>query len=160
MAAIVEPARPHVRRMSHEDLDAVALVEARAYTFGWKLGIFRDCLRAGHACWVLEYADELVGHGVISVAAGEAHVLNVCVAPEYQGCGYGRRIVQRLLDTVRWYGAASVFLEVRPSNEAAWHLYTDAGFHEIGRRPNYYPAAHGREDAIVMGLEVLAPAHS
>jgi len=47
-----------------------------------------------------------------------------------------------------------VFLEVRPSNPAAIALYEAEGFNEIGRRPRYYPAASGREDAIVMALEL------
>src|SRR5699024_12301281 len=78
--------------------------------FGWTPGIFRDCLRAGHACWVLARADEVVGYGVLSAAAGEAHVLNVCVAPHCQRRGYGQRIVKRILDDARWYGDERVFL--------------------------------------------------
>jgi ribosomal-protein-alanine N-acetyltransferase len=84
-------------------------------------------------------------------------VLNVCVAPEEQHRGHGRRIVLRLLDLARWHHAERVFLEVRPSNLRAIALYESLGFNEIGRRPNYYPAKKGREDAVVMAMEMLEP---
>lgn len=143
--------------MKQADIDAVAAIENRAYVFPWTPGIFRDCLRAGHQCWVLEAGTQLLGYGVLSAAAGEAHILNICIAPEYQGRGHGRRLLRRLIDLARWHKAQQVFLEVRPSNPAAIALYRDEGFNEIGQRPNYYPAAKGREDAIVMALELLPP---
>lgn len=143
--------------MKQVDIDAVAAIENRSYVFPWTPGIFRDCLRAGHQCWVLEAGTQLLGYGVLSAAAGEAHILNICIAPEYQGRGHGRRLLRRLIDLARWHKAQQVFLEVRPSNPAAIALYRDEGFNEIGQRPNYYPAAKGREDAIVMALELLPP---
>lgn len=99
----------------------------------------------------------MLGYGVLSAAAGEAHILNVCVAATHRGRGLGRLLVRRLLDLARWHRASQVFLEVRPSNPNAITLYHSEGFNEIGRRNNYYPARHGREDAIVMGLELLPP---
>jgi ribosomal-protein-alanine N-acetyltransferase len=104
---------------------------------------------------VLDRGSELVGYGVLSAAAGEAHVLNVCVAPHCQGEGLGRRLMRRLIDLARWHRAERIFLEVRPSNPHAVALYDTLGFNEIARRANYYPAAGGREDAIVMALELL-----
>lgn len=144
-----------VRPMKQVDVDAVSAIENRSYVFPWTPGIFRDCLRAGHQCWVLEAGSQLLGYGVLSAAAGEAHLLNLCIAPEYQGRGHGRRLLRRMVDLARWHHAQQVFLEVRPSNPAAIALYRDEGFNEIGLRPNYYPAAKGREDAIVMALELL-----
>lgn len=146
-----------VRPMKQLDIEAVAAIENRSYVFPWTPGIFRDCLRAGHQCWVLEAGTQLLGYGVLSAAAGEAHILNLCIAPEYQGRGHGRRLLRRMIDLARWHKAQQVFLEVRPSNPAAIALYRDEGFNEIGQRPNYYPAAKGREDAIVMALELLPP---
>jgi len=133
----------------------VAALERRAYEFPWTEGIFRDCLRAGYGCWVLALDAEIAGYGVLSVAAGEAHLLNVCVAPRLQGEGHGRRLMKRLIDLARWHQAQRIFLEVRPSNPRAIRLYHDLGFNEIGRRPNYYPARQGREDALVLALELL-----
>lgn len=157
MSAVPVGAVAQMRPMREADLAAVAAIERRAYPFPWTPGIFQDCLRAGYECWVLAAGDELVGYGILSAAAGEAHVLNVCVAPERQGQGLGRRLLERLVDLARWHRVERVFLEVRPSNPAAIALYEQAGFNEIGRRPNYYPAHGGREDAIVMAMELLPP---
>ena len=107
-----------IRPMRQADIDAVMDIEQRAYEFPWTPGIFRDCLRVGHQCWVLRGAPGIIGYGVLSGAAGEAHVLNLCIAPEHQGHGHGRRMLRRLVDLARWHQAERVFLEVRPSNPA------------------------------------------
>jgi [ribosomal protein S18]-alanine N-acetyltransferase len=143
-----------IRAMQDADIERVGAIEAAAYPFPWTTGIFRDCMRAGYGCWVLEQGGELIGYGVLSAAAGEAHVLNVCVHPDAQGRGHGRHLMQRLIDAARWYQAQRVFLEVRPTNAGAIALYESLGFARIGTRPNYYPATGGREDALVMGREI------
>lgn len=155
MVAVVKPPYPELRAMRGEDLVAVIAIELRAYEFPWTLGIFRDCIKSGYQCWVLERAGAVVAYGVLSIAANEAHVLNVAVAPEEQGSGHGKRLMKRLIDLARWHRAERVFLEVRPSNPRAVALYDQLGFNEIGRRPNYYPSKNGREDAIVMAMELL-----
>jgi ribosomal-protein-alanine N-acetyltransferase len=144
-----------LRPMRDDDLDAVMEIERRAYPFPWTRGIFRDCLQAGYPAWVLDDGGRLAGYGLLSVAAGEAHILNVCADPALSRQGHGRRLLRALLQQARGRGAQRVFLEVRPSNGAAIALYHAEGFNEIGRRPRYYPAANGREDAIVMALELL-----
>ena len=155
MVAILKQAPSDFRRMRADDLDEVAAIEAVAYPFPWSRSIFNDCLRAGYECIVLVRAGAVIGYGVLSTGAREAHILNVCVAPAEHGNGFGRRIVKRLLDLARWHRAERVYLEVRPSNPKAIALYHDLGFNEIGRRPQYYPAASGREDALVMAIELL-----
>ena len=149
-------AEPRLRPMCDGDLDAVLDIELRAYPFPWTRGIFSDCLRAGYSAWVLQRGDELIGYAMLSIAADEAHVLNVCAAPEEQGRGHGRRLLRAVLQLARGRGVRRVFLEVRPSNTPAIGLYHGEGFNEIGRRPRYYPARNGREDAIVMAKELFA----
>ncbi len=156
MVAILKE-RPELAAMQSGDLEAVAAIESVAYEFPWTLGIFRDCLRAGYECWVMRLGGEIIGYSVLSVAAGEAHLLNACTAPAQQGRGYGRHLVRRMIDIARWHRVQRIFLEVRPSNPAALALYSSLGFNEIATRPNYYPAKHGREDAIVMAMELLPP---
>lgn len=152
-------AMPGLRPMREADIDAVMDVELRAYPFPWTHGIFRDCLRAGYPMWVQEQAGELVGYGVLSIAADEAHLLNLCTAPGHEGKGLARRMLQSLLRVARAQRAQRVFLEVRPSNPRAIALYERSGFNEIGRRPRYYPDHGGRrEDAIVMAMELLPEA--
>jgi ribosomal-protein-alanine N-acetyltransferase len=151
------PQASTLRPMREEDLAAVMAIEIRAYPYPWTLGILRDCLRADYPAWVLLLDGELIGYFLMSLAAGEAHVLNVCVAPEHQGQGHGRKLLRAILQIARGRGAERVFLEVRPSNTGAIQLYFDVGFNEIGRRPRYYPAKDGREDALVMAIELLPP---
>ena len=155
LAADAAEPRLRLRPMREDDVDAVIAIERSAYPFPWTPGIFRDCLRAGYPAWVLQDSGGIFGYGVLSVAAGEAHLLNVCIQPRLQGRGHGRRLLRALMRIARGEGAQRVFLEVRPSNPHAVALYQDEGFNEIGRRPRYYPDHGGREDAIVMALELL-----
>ncbi len=146
---------PGLRSMRDSDLDAILAIEQRAYPFPWTRGIFRDCLLANYPAWVMHESHLIIGYGVISLAANEAHILNVCIAPERQGRGHGRALLRALVKQARDRSAARVFLEVRPSNPPAIALYHDEGFNEIGRRPRYYPAKDGREDALVMAMELV-----
>lgn len=157
--------QPRFRPMREEDLDTVMHNETRAYTAPWTSGIFRDCLRVGYNCWVLEINGEIRGHGVMSVAVGETHLLNICIDPDLHGQGLGRMLVRHLLDLSVEYGARMALLEVRPSNVAAIALYETLGFSEVGQRRNYYPGppagsaqvSGAREDAIVMALGLPVP---
>jgi len=151
------PPATSFRAMRMQDLEAVMAIELRAYPFPWTAGIFRDCLSAGYQAWLAVRGERIVGYGVVSIAAREAHILNVCVDPAEQGRGIGREILRMLLRCARHHAAERVFLEVRPSNPHAIALYGDEGFNEIGRRPRYYPAVGGREDALVMAMELLPP---
>ena len=156
VAAERVPPPAALRPMRVADLGAVMDIEHRAYPFPWTHGIFRDCLQAGYPSWVLHQDERIIGYGVVSIAADEAHVLNVCIDPREQGHGHGRRLLRALVKLAHGHGAQRLFLEVRPSNPNAIALYHDEGFNEIGRRPRYYPAQQGREDAIVMAMELLA----
>ena len=156
-AAIERIAMPAgLRPMRESDLDAVLAIEQAAYPYPWTRGIFRDCLRTDYPAWVLDDGERIIGYGVLSVAADEAHVLNVCVSPDLQGQGHGRRLVRTLMQIARARKVQRLFLEVRPSNTSAIALYDSEGFNEIGRRPRYYPTRQGREDAIVMAMELFA----
>ncbi len=147
------------RPMQPSDLDAVYAIETAAYPFPWTRGNFADCLETGYRCEVLLETDCIRGYSVLAVMVDEAHVLNCCVAPSAQGRGLGRQMMQHLISRLPLMRLPSLLLEVRPSNAAAIHLYTDLGFVEIGRRRGYYPATAeegGREDALVMRYTVDA----
>ena len=147
--------RLHLRPMGRPDLDAVLAVERAAYAFPWSREIFEDCLKAGYNGWLGEIDATIVAHGVMSVAVGECQIFNLGVHPDWQGHGLGRQMLRHLLKLARRREAATAFLEVRVSNAAALALYRAEGFCEIGRRRNYYPAPNGREDALVLALELM-----
>jgi len=142
----------HVRPMMEIDLAEVAAIEQRSYAFPWSENIFRDCLRVGYTCRALDLAGQIIGYGVMSVGAGEAHILNVCVREEFRIVGFGRRLLEHLLERAAASGVSEAYLEVRPSNLAAIRLYQRLGFEQIGIRRGYYQAPDGREDAIVLKL--------
>lgn len=140
-----------IRAMEESDLPAVASIEESVYEFPWTLGIFADCMNAGYLCQICENDLGIFGYGIMSVSAGECHILNLCIGPGYQGEGWGTRLLDHLLDMARRYKGRIAFLEVRVSNQNAFALYHRSGFNEIGIRKAYYPAARGaREDAIVL----------
>ena len=141
-----------LRPMSDVDLDSVIDIESRAYPNPWTEGIFTDCLRVGYDAWVIEEGATLTGYGLLSIAAGEAHLLNLCIDPDRQGQGFGRRLLELLLRRAARFDTHTVFLEVRPSNARALRLYQAAGFDQIGCRKGYYPDGTAREDAVVLSL--------
>ena len=143
-----------LRLMVDADVPAIMAIEERAYPFPWTAGIFRDCMGAGYSCYVLERKAEIMAYAVMSVAVKEAHILNICVSPDVRGAGYGRALMDRLIALARQLDANMMFLEVRPSNTAALRLYDKLGFNEIGVRRNYYPAAEGREDALILAKQL------
>lgn len=150
MSAVLELPSNRLRLMNRDDLPAVLDIESRAYPFPWGKEIFLDCLRVGYSCWVYEGDGAICAYGILSTAAGECHVLNLCVDPEVQRRGIGRSLLRQLLSIARQLEVDTVFLEARPSNAAAVQLYQSVGFNEIGRRKSYYPTAgHRREDAVV-----------
>ena len=151
-----EFAEADIRPMHDLDVPVVVAIERAAYQFPWSEGIFRDCLRVGYVCRVVEIGGELAGYGIMSVGAGEAHVLNVCIRDDHRGRGLARKVLLYLLDRARIAGMCEAFLEVRPSNIAAARLYHSLGFEQVGIRRGYYQATGGREDAAVL-RRILLP---
>lgn len=145
-----------LRRMRLEDVSVVHEIESKNYNFPWSEQIFKDCLDAvSYSCWVCEELDVVVGYSIVSMAVGEAHIMNICVDPEVQKQGVGAKLLDAMIERAR-KKAGRIFLEVRPSNKAAISLYNKRGFNEIGVRKGYYPAVDGyREDAVMLALDLV-----
>ena len=154
MVAVLKPGNSGIRPMLEADLDTVIGIEEATYDFPWTRGIFHDCLHVGYGCWVLEENGQLQAYGVMSTGGGEAHILTVVVKKEARGRQLGRTMMGHLLQTASKHKVDTVLLEVRPSNTVAVNLYESVGFSEIGRRKDYYPDVKGREDALIMGLDI------
>lgn len=145
-----------IRTMIHDDIALVSDIERRSYEFPWSHGVFRDCLLAGYSCMVIDRGDVVAGYGILSIAAGEAHILNLCVDPKFRLLGYADRLLEDILIRARRTNVRDIFLEVRKSNDSAISLYRKKGFRQIAYRPAYYQAREGREDAAVL-TKVLKP---
>ena len=141
-----------IRPMRAADIADVVAIERSSYQFPWSEGIFRDCLRVGYVCRVLTLSRSLSGYGVMSVGAGEAHILNLCIGAAYRCHGLGKRLLSYMVQRAAAAGMGEAFLEVRPSNTTAIRLYRSMGFEQVGTRRGYYQAVGGREDAAVLKL--------
>lgn len=139
------------RPMKMDDLDAVMQIEPINFPYPWSRGNFSDSLNAGYSCWVLEEGQQIIGYAVLMMVLDEAHLLNISIAKSHQGQGLGRGLLEHMMQIGRNHGGLNMFLEVRPSNTSAISLYESIGFNEMAIRRNYYPAANGREDAMLMG---------
>jgi len=143
-----------IRIMTEADVPEVVATERASYQFPWSEGIFRDCLRVGYVCRVVTVDGRVVGYGVMSIGAGEAHILNLCVHEAHRSNGIGKSLLGYLLERGAAAGMGEAFLEVRPSNTAAIRLYLSLGFEQVGMRRGYYQAVGGREDAAVLKLSL------
>ena len=153
MSAAVIP-ETAIRPMQAADLNGVEAVERAAYDYPWSRAVFRDCLLAGYYSLVLDVSHAISGYAIMSIAAAEAHILNLCVHPSLRRLGYGRRLLNALIIKATDSSVKQIFLEVRPSNRGAIKLYQSIGFEEIGIRPAYYQAKEGRENAVVLALSL------
>lgn len=150
-------AGPVRRAMELLDLAEVTEIEARAYPFPWTRGNFIDSIAAGYIAEVLVEGPALLGYFVAMHAVDDLHLLNVTVAPDHQGRGHGQGLLHAVLAHAERLALPRVLLEVRRSNTRAQALYARLGFAEIGQRKSYYPAAQGREDAVVMARTIGNP---
>ena len=148
------PSLAIARPMTEADLPTVTALDAQCYPFPWTLGNFADSLRAGYRCSVYELDGNIIGYAVVLCAVDEAHLLNITIATGAQGSGFGRALLQMVIARAHQDYAQALWLEVRPSNVIARDLYASVGFADVSIRKNYYPAAHGREDALVMCLDL------
>jgi len=152
--------RVTIRPMADTDVASVIEIERSSYQFPWSEGIFRDCLRVGYVCRVVTVSRQVMAYGVMSLGAGEAHILNLCVGETYRCRGVGRRLLSSLIERATAAGMGDAFLEVRPSNTAAIRLYLALGFEQVGMRRGYYQAVNGREDAAVLRRALRSAAAS
>lgn len=150
--SVDEESLKRIRKMKTTDLAEVLALEDKIYEHPWTQGIFDDCMVVGYYCWICEDKDKVFGYGIMSVEVDEAHIMNLCIDPEVQGQGWGRKMLELMIETARVKDVDTLLLEVRESNKAALALYTNNGFNEIGVHKGYYPSNKGREDAVMLAL--------
>lgn len=144
-----------IRKMTRADIPPVFAIEQAVTVAPWGKQLFEDCINVGYDCWVLVDDKTIMGYGILSYAANEAHILQLAIHPEHHRQGLGQKLLQFLLSAAKTRGAEEIFLEVRQSNLAATTLYKKYNFVEVGVRKGYYPpqkAGDPNEDALTMAL--------
>ena len=143
--------------MTSSDIPKVIEIELSAYAQPWTEAIFHDCLRVGYSCWILKQSEknQIIGYLILSIAATEMHILNLCIRPENQGMRLGTQLLRQAIKLGKQVHVESCFLEVRLTNTTGIRLYLNEGFERIGLRKNYYPTKNGREDGVVMKKSLL-----
>ncbi|EGR0769983.1 ribosomal protein S18-alanine N-acetyltransferase [Vibrio parahaemolyticus] len=138
--------------MCSEHVEQVWLIEQQAHSHPWAESLVRDLSSRGACHHVMVEDGSVVGYFYAQNIVGEVTLLNIAVAPALQGKGYGQKLLDAFLNHCEQAKADSAWLEVRESNRPAIHIYEQAGFNEVDRRYDYYPAktGNGKEDAIIM----------
>jgi [ribosomal protein S18]-alanine N-acetyltransferase len=155
MSAVFKAVEAQFEPLTEARLDEVVAIERLAYDHPWTVGNFSDSLRSGYEAQLLRAGDVVLGYFVAMKGVDEVHLLNITVAPAYQGQGWGRVMLEALALWAKGQGAQWLWLEVRASNARALRIYDHHGYRRVGERKGYYPARHGhREDAVVMSLKL------
>lgn len=146
-----------IEAMTEHDLLEVCQIEelSRLSAWGWdayhkELESFQDTIMLVARVDSARYGFELGGFIVARLIAGELHVNNVAVRPEFRRNRIASRLLETTLQVAQRYGATLAHLEVRAGNEVAQRLYVRCGFRATGRRRNYYRTP--TEDAVLMSL--------
>lgn len=145
----------HLRRMTAEDVPAVAELDRLSFSLPWPERSFRFEVtnNPNSRCWVAESDGRITGALVAWLLVDELHIATLATHPDFRRQGVAQALLTHVLKLAAQEGALSSFLEVRASNEAAQGLYRKFGYEEVGRRPRYYK--DNNEDAILMTLEKL-----
>lgn len=148
----INQAEVDVRPMLDADLDLVVAMEAACFADAWSRESFETEVDDPniHRPLVAFYRDELIGYLIAWYVFDEAHIANVCIAPDYRRQGLATLLIEAALAEARRRGTRRFDLEVRVSNQQARRLYEKMGFAPLGIRRRYY--ADNQEDALLMCL--------
>lgn len=145
-----------IRKMTIADVNEVHILDEITDKAPWSAKLVGDCITVGYDCWVMVENETIIGYGIMSYAANEAHLLKLAIHPDKQGMGFGQKLLQHLIHIAGVQNIAEMFLEVRVSNQRAINLYQKNKFAEIGMRKSYYPPNPLKgiptEDALTMAL--------
>jgi|TARA_B100000035_G_scaffold312930_1_gene325466 ribosomal-protein-alanine N-acetyltransferase len=139
---------------SFGDLDKISKIEKETNEYPWSLNNFKSSLNAGNSSIVLKDKKNILGYAFFSVIGADSHLLNITVSKDFQGRGYGKKILDKVLFQSKVLGATVIFLEVRVSNYKAIDFYEKFGFKRDAVRYNYYDGSP-REDALLMSKQGL-----
>lgn len=142
-----------LRPIQKSDTPSLLEIENLTQFSPWSIETFERCWQAGYKGWVLEKDQKIIGFLIVSFQAGEIHILNLCIHPQFQRQGFGQKLIKHLFSITKSQGGGVIFLEVRKFNKNAIALYKKMNFVQIGERKNYYDSPKGREDALVFAID-------
>ena len=137
------------------EVELILPIENACHAYPSSLDLLNTCFSKRYRNAKLTANGEVVGFYLAELLIDEMTLHDICVAPEAQGNGYGRLLLDHFIDMAKTHKAVQLWLEVRKSNEAAIALYQSSGFDVVGTRQGYYPSPGGREDALLMGSAII-----
>ena len=141
-----------IKNMLAEHVAQVAELEKICFTTPWSEKSIASELKNIYALWlVAEDQGTVVAYIGSQLSHPEADVMNVAVSPERRREGIAEVLVDALVMELKRLGCSSLTLEVGASNDPAVGLYQKTGFHQVGRRKNYYH--NPKEDALILRKE-------
>ena len=136
--------------ISHHDITPLMRIENDCHSHPWSESTFKSCIGGRYFGYYLEYNEDIIGFYIGEYVIDDATLMDICIAPEQQGNGYGKYLLNHFTKQAKTLGASNLHLEVRAKNISALMMYINDGYSEVGRRTGYYPSVIGYEDAIVM----------
>lgn len=143
-----------LRTLFKADLPQLLAIENAVHLVPWTEDTFKTCFQSGYIGWIIEIDKKMIGFIIVSLNAGECHILNLCISHSYQRQGWGRKLLEHALTQARQKGLGIAYLEVRRSNSRAIRLYRSMRFHLVGERKDYYPTPTGKEDALIFAMSL------
>ena len=143
-----------IENFSEHHLSDVLKIESASNITPWSEGIFLKTLQSRSISFVIISEEKVIAFCVANTVLDECHLQNIAVIEELRGKGIGTFMLNILFKRAKLSDLDTVLLEVRESNEIARKFYRDNGFKELSVRKNYYKAENGRENAVIMRLEV------
>lgn len=135
--------------LKKSDISELIEIENVSFPAPWTAKMYKQELKNYLAhYWTIRASDHLVAYGGFWLIVAEAHITNIAVHPDFRGRGYGKILMEFLIEMADSLGVQAVTLEVRPTNDVAIALYESIGFQHRGVRPRYYE--DNGEDALIM----------
>ncbi|QHQ17029.1 ribosomal-protein-alanine N-acetyltransferase [Pectobacterium parmentieri] len=141
-----------ISSLTPADLAQAFKIEQASHAFPWTEKTFVSNQGERYFNLKLSHDGQLTAYAITQVVLDEATLFNIAVHPDHQRQGFGRQLLEHLIDEMERRGILTLWLEVRESNARAIALYESLGFNEVSVRRDYYPTTQGREDAILMAL--------
>ena len=166
--AITIKTKPIIRRtsisfnkLSLVEIPLVLSIEERNSDYPWSKDQFTTSIEnSNNLCYSLSFNGRTIGYLIVMLSVDTADILNIGIDPNFKRQGYGKALLNHLIEELKKRNISEILLEVRAGNKSAIQFYKRQGFEEISVRKNYYTKnsknqSH-REDGIIMRIKILS----